>query len=444
MQIFRLNFTDGSFGFFSSNPLAFFLADGRKIEIEQFSKPPKERDLAFRGGALTKTKAPSFVRIVLGFNCNYKCKYCSQGKTDKKAKTSVKECEQFAEQFCNIIEGSPKRIELWGGEPLVYYKHLQKMLPLLRKRFPDTCISLITNGSLISRSILDFLLEYKIHVAFSHDGVGQSIRGEDPLKDPKKLGLWLEFYNKSRAWKEDNSRYAPFMFAVTMSKNNCDINAIAKYLREVFATDVPISFDAVNAMGGIKEEEGYVETAFDADSLRTMESGIYQNITGDEKDCLATLLTECKDFLSLLAHNSKADNPTHCGIEQTDKLVVKVDGSVMRCQNYDSPKGMFGTIYDMNSVRITGAVNKDARIGCKTCPWLALCNFGCPFMKGNAFASACAVKSAMHKPAFRYITECTFGKKLKSISGAFLLPVEEKIETPNGKYLPINEIPFFG
>jgi uncharacterized protein len=42
-------------------------------------------------------------------------------------------------------------------------------------------LSVITNGSILSDEIIDWLMMLDFAVAISHDGPGQSVRGPDPV-----------------------------------------------------------------------------------------------------------------------------------------------------------------------------------------------------------------------------------------------------------------------
>ena len=89
------------------------------------------------------------------------------------------------------LEGAPERIELWGGEPFVYWAKLKRLIPALAERFPEAQFLIITNGSLLTREKLDLITEYDIDIGLSHDGPGQGQRGPDPLEDPEQR-RWIE------------------------------------------------------------------------------------------------------------------------------------------------------------------------------------------------------------------------------------------------------------
>lgn len=435
MPMFQLNFDDGSKGFFDSDSTTFFSGEKQKIKIEHFLPKKKVHDnrSSYTPTGLKKSLTPDFVRIVMGFKCNFHCKYCSQGLTDKYKGTSVTEAEKFARRFCTIIQGEPRRFEFWGGEPLVYFKHLRVMFPILRKRFPDTIFSIITNGSLISREILDFLKKYETYVVFSHDGPGQYIRGEDPLENPQKKALWLEYYEASKSFKAKPPS-VPFSFAATMTRKNCDLNKIMEFLHKNFAKDVPVFCEVVTAMGGIGKEDTFLETAFDKESLKKLQQNCYSNLVSEENDLCVGYSAFVQTFLAHTMYEDKNFGTSICGSDGENKLFVKIDGTVMACQNSDVPPGFYGYLWDINKVRIPGSTPMQERKSCSHCPLISLCKGACPFMKGNDFADSCEVKRSFYLPAFVFVVNQTFRKKLVSIEGDFHYPIREVIQTKNGKY----------
>ena len=93
MPMFQLDFDDGTRGFFDSSTTTFFTGSMQKLEIEKFLPRMKAHDneSSYTHTGLRKCLSPDFVRIVLGFKCNYHCKYCSQGLASKGTGTSVDE-----------------------------------------------------------------------------------------------------------------------------------------------------------------------------------------------------------------------------------------------------------------------------------------------------------------------------------------------------------------
>lgn len=112
----------------------------------------------------------SFHNVILvpTLGCNFNCPYCfekehSCGKEDLKKYFSVlkKYAEKYFKQH-NIVQ-----ISLFGGEPLLYIKEAMDFLSWLesdaQKNNYHYFVSLVTNGSLLTKEILEFLLKHNLY-----------------------------------------------------------------------------------------------------------------------------------------------------------------------------------------------------------------------------------------------------------------------------------------
>ena len=446
MPIFRLEFADGSSGRFDSETTTFWDGD-RRIEIEPFAKPPIEHDNAasYAPDGLMKSDSPRFVRLVFGFNCNMHCRYCSQANTDKRAGTSVQQAVDFVKRFCEVIKGEPDRMELWGGEPLVYWKHIKAVMPILKKRFPHTLFGIITNGTLVTPEIVDFLDRNEMTCVISYDGPGQGLRGEDVFADERKRKLWLDFYRRVKDKPRGNGgRVVRFAITSTLTRSNNDLSAIVEHDRRAFGDEtVPVMHDYVSAMGGILGQDSYDSTAFRPSDCERVEAAAYRNLCGPESSRSETARSDAFKFIAKAIHHTPTGTSI-CGSDGADCLFVKVDGSVMQCQNNDSLPGLYGSVFDLTHARVRGATPWQKREACASCPFSGLCHGACPFMKGNALVQACAVKRAYYKAVFRWVVERTYGKRLIAIHGDIKLPAAEPIETPRGRVERVESLKFYG
>jgi uncharacterized protein len=154
---------------------------------------------------ITKRKDIRLLKIQLGLSCNYSCEYCSQRFVERPQETNKKDIEAFLAKLDNLEfrEDVGLKIELWGGEPLVYWKTLKPLVESLKERFASwkkpPLFTIITNGSILTPEICYWLISNDFGVAISHDGPGQSIRGPDPFDDPKQKKIILDFYKTMRA-----------------------------------------------------------------------------------------------------------------------------------------------------------------------------------------------------------------------------------------------------
>ena len=126
-----------------------------------------------------KSREVDTLKIQLGLGCNYNCSYCNQASAAAGAPvTRTADAERFLAALDQWLVGAPQRIEFWGGEPLVYFAKLQRLVPELRRRFPAAVLFMVTNGSLLDEEVIGFIERWDLHVAVSHDGPGQALRDD--------------------------------------------------------------------------------------------------------------------------------------------------------------------------------------------------------------------------------------------------------------------------
>lgn len=140
-----------------------------------------------------------FDRIYLKFGngCNFDCKYCSQGDSDRhfqneptKGCTLSKEVIEYLDHYVQYINNpsKPTYIVLWGGEPLLYFDSIKFVVERYGNAFK---YGTATNGAYLTQEIVDFFNEYDIRLALSHDGaITEETRGVDVLKNKRIRELY--------------------------------------------------------------------------------------------------------------------------------------------------------------------------------------------------------------------------------------------------------------
>ena len=127
------------------------------------------------------------------------CRYCAQSdRALEKACWGPKDVPAFIAKLKAGNVNVTGVIELWGGEPFVYWKTIKNLVPQLREMYPNVRFAMITNGTLLTEDKISFCEKYSIDLTFSHDGQGYRLRGADPLDDPKMVDLWRLAFSKLR------------------------------------------------------------------------------------------------------------------------------------------------------------------------------------------------------------------------------------------------------
>ena len=384
-------------------------------EIEGITLPDApERDWpvvsrASKSAPLGKSQRPRTLKIQMGLSCNYACSYCNQAFQINDATVSTQgDVERFLAQLETWIKAAPERIELWGGEPFVYWAKLKRLVPALAARFPEARFSIITNGSLLNREKLDFIARYDIGIGLSHDGPGQNLRGPDPLDDPEKR-RWIEMLLAERPGKVSIN--------TVLTRENHSIEAIATWFRERLGPDVPLSlegvvntYDAATLLGS---------GAFDEGDLRHLSDEVCYALANDPG--AFGLGERLKEFTrSLIEHRPVTALGQKCGMDREDDLAVDLLGNVMTCQNTGA-KGVhkIGHVDAFAEIALDTATHFAFRPECMACPVVQLCKGSCMFLEGEFFAQSCRNEYAYNLGILR--------AALYHLTGLMLVRVEPSV-----------------
>jgi uncharacterized protein len=330
---------------------------------------------------------PRLLKISLGLSCNYECEYCSQRFVPRAGETNKNDIEPFLSGLNEWVTTPPEKVEFWGGEPFVYWKTLKPLAEAIRVKYPQAVLSVITNGSLLTPEINDWLVALEFGVGISHDGPGQHVRGPDPLDEPAVRAAILDLYQ----------RLAPLgriSFNAMLNRENSSRAAINKFFVDLTGDEnVNIgegSFVDAYDQGGVgaslKPDEymGYRTQAFSE-----LRSGLAKNFDlGHSK--IAGFLESLKMQRPSSALGQK------CGMDRNDAIAVDLKGQVLTCQNVSSkgvaPNGqshLIGTVADLASVKLNTSTHWSHRSECKTCPVLQICAGACMFLEGDLWETTC-------------------------------------------------------
>lgn len=96
------------------------------------------------------------IDIHLVEHCNLKCKYCSHfSSIAEKHFYNVEQYEKDMKQLAYVTKGRVSEIQLTGGETLLH-PEIVKLINITRYYFPESNISILTNGILLNTMKNDF------------------------------------------------------------------------------------------------------------------------------------------------------------------------------------------------------------------------------------------------------------------------------------------------
>jgi uncharacterized protein len=404
---------------------------------------------------LKKSKQVRQIKIQLGLSCNYSCDYCSQKFVERMPETSKKDIDAFMEKF-NKLEFNEEeglKVEFWGGEPLVYWKTLKPLAETIAEKFSHwkrkPQFSIITNGSILTDDIIDWLMMMDFSVSISHDGPGQSVRGPDPFDDPEAKKRILGFHRMmSRLGKS-------FSFNPMMNSKNKSRKAIYDWF--VNLTGDP---DVLLGEGGIVDayDEDGITNSLQSKSehfeyRRTAFSDIFST---QGKIGFFGQLAKIDGFIgSVLTHTNSKFLGQKCGMDDEHVLAVDLRGNVMTCQNVSalevSKNGeshLGGNLDDFDNVTLKTSTHWSNRKDCSSCPVLHLCKGACMFLDNKFWDISCANAYSDNVPLFALAIEKMTGYIPTLIKGDGL-PLDrqdifgtiyEHKDEPKKKIIPIKVI----
>jgi uncharacterized protein len=346
---------------------------------------------------LKKSKEIQLLKIQMGLSCNYSCDYCSQKFVERAPETSKKDIDAFLEKLevLEFDEQKGLKIEFWGGEPFVYWKTMKPLAEALREKFTTwknkPRFSVITNGSILTDDIIDWLMMMDFEVAMSHDGPGQSVRGPDPFDDPEQKKRILGFYRMMTRLKKG------FSF-------NAMLNSKNKSRKAIYDWFVNLTGDENVVLG-----EGSMVDAYDEDGITNSlqskaehfefrKTAFADIFNSQGKIGFRGQLQKIDDFVnSVLTHKDAKFLGQKCGMDDEHTLAIDLRGNVMTCQNVSSLETSKngeshhgGNLDDYDSVELKSVTHWSNRKECPECPVLHICKGACMFLDKKFWDISCA------------------------------------------------------
>ena len=352
--------------------------------------------------AANKDKQICTLRIQLGLKCNMHCRYCAQ-EHDKDREgwvSSPKDVPGFVEKLkASGIEVSGA-IQLWGGEPFVYWKTLLRLIPELRAMYPKAAICMISNGTLLTEEKINFLAKHGCSLTLSHDAQGYRLRGPDPLDNPQTVDLWRLAVQKLNA-----------NINCVLSPANTDIDAIAAFFKEKLG-DVRLYFEGVMTHCGVQDKE----LMFTDEGLLNLQRSVFYALTRENWGKFPALKDQASALLRALAQRKTLSPKSgKCQMMCRDNMAITRNGDVLSCHDYSNPDAYVGRIEALDKVDISKHFKPwSAREKCRKCLVLGLCRGACPQIEGLARTLTCKNEFAYAFAIFQAVFWLLFGLTLVS------------------------------
>jgi len=407
----------------NSNTVFYYKTEDNSIYNESgelMSLPPKEGQEYFENansqnlfGVTHKTNRPVAMRILLGHACNYSCTYCMQkdiGNPDERPENFW--LESFIESVKNNLDLSDlERIELWGGEPFLYWNDIVPIMKYLDA--PNRHFYISTNGSPLRQKHVDFFktLEASVMMGISHDGPGhETLRGEN-IFDKKSVVNTLKQL-------DDMHPKVQYSFNCVVSATNYDLFAINDYFKDVADTlelkHVRMSYIPARVYDD-SDSKNSAEHVIKGDDLPKFKkivndfivAGIEQIKTTGDRILNTNIIdndTGVLKYAGLTRHQIPITMVSSCGADSADILSIDIRGNIRLCP-HTSEKFNGGHINDIKGIKIIGLDLDRKNEHCYTCPVRRLCKSSCPIkFPDEVFMHNCRVEkiwfSAIQQQSF--------------------------------------------
>ena len=386
------------------------VADGRPLIIDGMKKIDGAH-LDFEPGkpSCTKSLSVEHLEILLGLRCNFDCEYCSQrGIRDQGNDMNPEKARLFIEHIKAVGMKVSRSIQLWGGEPLVYMKTIRVLVPALREMYPRVPISFPTNGSLLTKGLVDFFDRYRVAVYVSTDGAPSTERGRAVEDDPRLNAVY----------RYAAQRMGPrFGFGTTPHEGTANAEKIIRFMtRKVPGTKTVSAHnvirchraglipDSVFAMSERQKDEYHrsvLRVLADPD-LRKLDPGLRRHL----RWCMARIANGIDNRTA----------PGECAMPTDKALVIDWEGKLYSCHSHTAMSESIGDLDHIADAKPLGFTHWSRRPGCAACPWLSSCLGGCPRMGEREHEISCPNLRPLHSAVFISAFRELFGLEIARIT----------------------------
>lgn len=301
------------------------------------------------------------VFLMLGFACNFKCRHCIQGDSHIVQPGSCEPSQKVYQYLEHLIKIRPQTQEklilmFWGGEPLLYFDTIKKVV----SRFGDNLsYTLISNGSLLTSEIVDYINSNNITFVLSYDGVGtEKVRNINVLENPNILTLFKRINHKS--------------IDAVISAYNYDFQELFNDIDTKLGSDIPVTIEPLRISWDIPSDLYTIDISEYTQKLHKL---AIMAVT----DIRAGNISRASEFFIPYLTKLYTEPKSLLNCQQTYYILnIDLAGNIHTCHNVNN---VIGTVEDPRYKLIEQQdlyVRHKYAPACSTCDVFWLCNGGCP------------------------------------------------------------------
>ncbi|GIP20260.1 radical SAM protein [Paenibacillus sp. J22TS3] len=347
---------------------------------------------------LDELRTYPYPQLILGLteNCNLRCKYCIfSGNYEEmrthtlkrmEKETALKSVQKYIDYIEEWKEYAPDKqpvISFYGGEPLLRFDLIQEVVAYVQQTGFKTMFSMTTNGTLLTDSIIEFLVTHNVMVSVSLDGSKEMHDKNRVFANDR--GSFDVVYGNIRKLLAEIERQGKELLLPTMILSCYDNETDMVAMNDFFIREKHL----MKTMGGrlskiLDTELG--ESGGINDSMSVLLDQYLQEITDVSGDSRKSELFFKERLFgsSLKVSHNRNINPYARNYSSLlgnacipgSRMFVAVDGTFHMCEkiSYQFPIGNCEDGLDMNAIsEIVEKWSDKFTEQCRECPYQAIC-----------------------------------------------------------------------
>jgi len=390
---------DGREFFYDSNDNTIYNGKGETLNFSFDKSDEWYEQQSKEWGTDQKTDKPVSLRILLGHACNYNCSYCMQKDIgDPSERPRSLWTETFIEKLKkNLSFEKLSRVELWGGEPFLYWKDMVAIMEFFDH--PDRYFFISTNGSAFVEKHYEFFkkLKSRVMINVSHDAKKQELtRGVDVFKNPKKVDVMKRIFALPNV---------SFAFGCVVSSENHDLFEINEYFKDFVDREgivgAKLNFIPARNYDFHGKDENSAKYILRGETLKKFNDHMYEFLKVATEDMAHEKTLPCSlmysdygvvQYSKFLKNQAPIVSTSKCGADSNRVLSVDLQGNIRLCPHSDN-HFKAGSIDDLKDIRIHGLDLEGKNKHCMSCHVKRLCKSSCPIkFPDEVFYSNCALE----------------------------------------------------
>lgn len=357
----------------------------------------------------TQFQKETVFRVSFGKRCNFSCKYCIQPKVFVDQEFDPGLVEQM---FRVAGKRGIRHITMWGGEPALYVSPMKQFTEVVRKISPQTTISTLSNGTILTDDTTRWLMENDVYLTISWDGPGQYLRGPDVFRTPEIRKNFLRLYEHN-----------PHNISVNpvITKANFDFMAYVDWLQKTLGF-----LPTVGEAGAlIVVDDASRDCVVRDEDLHTFSASAYRAFT-THGGLFAGASEQACMFLHRLS-TTLFDGPTRCCCTSPNTFSIDLEGNMLVCQSFSKNEtDEYGHPYCLGNLKdvpdggpapyyLPQAFLNYKEEHCATCLVRKACRANCPYTASQYRESNCKLLKAYYTAVMAYALYMLTGDTLTHV-----------------------------